>query len=192
MYIGIFMRYSVYPAKPTPGFTLVELVVTFAILVVISVGVIIQFQTLSPTQSLENASDIFRSTFVDTRTNAVANQKCCSDVTPSGYGLTMTLDGSPDYTVIAFADLDGDHLYTAADTILNTVILPDTVDITECSTPTTSVTTGSCTIVLETGSNGGIYYNGVTASETMTFELTERNAGSTTSLNVYPQGFVIE
>lgn len=185
------MNFCVYRTKPT-GFTLVELVVTFAILIVISLGVIVQFQNLSPTQTIENASDVFRTTFVDMRTEVVANQMCCGGITPSGYGLLITLDGSPDNTIIRFADTDGDHLYTLADTIVNTVVLPDRVDITECSTPTTSVTSGSCTLVLETSTDGSIYYNGTQASETMTFEVTENRTGTSAVLNVYPQGFVIE
>lgn len=173
------------------GFTLVELMTTLAILAIISIGVFIQFQNLSPTQSLENGLDIFRSAFVDMRTAVTANQKCCDDTIPVGYGLSMTLDGSPDRTIILFADKNSDYLYTSSDFLISTITLPDRVNITECSTPTTSVTSGTCTLMLTMGSDGELYYNAAAATETMTFELTE-NSGDTASLNVYPEGFVIE
>ena len=189
------MTSSNYPTKSglAAGFTLVELMVTLAILMVITVGVIIQFQTLSPNQTLENASDIFRSTFVDMRTGVVAHQKCCGDIIPDGYGLIITLDGKPDNTILLFADLDGDHVYTSSsDQLISTTVLPDNVDITECSTPTSSVTAGICTVVLTTGSASSLYYTGSAASETITFTLTEARTSSTETLNIYPTGFVIE
>lgn len=173
------------------GFTLVELMTTLAILAIISVGVFIQFQNLSPTQSLENGLDIFRSAFVDMRTAVIANQKCCEDTIPAGYGLSMIMDGSPDRTIILFADKNGDYLYSSGDFLINTITLPDRVNITECSTATTSLTTGTCTLFLTMGSDGELYYNAAVATETMTFELTE-SSGTTASLNVYPEGFVIE
>ena len=175
-----------------PGFTLVELLATMAILLVITVGVIIQFRSLSPTQTLENAADVLRAGFIEMRTAVVTSQTCCGGTLPAGYGLSMTLDGSPDNTIYYFADMDDDKLYTSSDTLLRTIVLTD-VDVTKCETSAGDVVTaGTCTLQIQPGGFNGIYYNAARLDAgTVTVTLTHANGDSTT-LTVYGQDYVIE
>lgn len=186
-----------YKSIRKPGFTLVELVVTFAIIIVITIGVIIQFRQQSPNQTLENATDTYRSLFVEMRTNALTSKLCCGISTlPSGYGVTVVLDGAPDNTIIAFADWDADDTYNSSfDTVLSTTILQDDVSLTSCDDGTTKVTTGTggtCTVVMRTGGFNGFYYNGTQITATLTLEFTEPDAGTTSQLAIYPMTYLIE
>ncbi|MBI4407587.1 MAG: prepilin-type N-terminal cleavage/methylation domain-containing protein [Candidatus Kerfeldbacteria bacterium] len=190
------MTYSNKHSQPT-GFTLIELVVTFSIIVVIAIGVILQVRQQSPTQSLENATDTYRSLFVEMRTNALTSKLCCGISTlPSGYGVTVVLDGLPDNTVITFADWDADDIYTSSvDSVLATTILQDDVSVTGCDDGTNKVTTspgGTCTVVMRTGGFKGFYYNGGQISATVTLEFTEPDSGTTSQLSIYSATYLIE
>lgn len=189
MWIGTFMKSY---ACLKPGFTIVELIVSCAILVMIAVGVVLQFRNLSPTQALENGMDVLRSTLVDLRTAGMTAQQCCGGTTPAGYGISIAVGGTENNTILYFADIDGDYLYTASDTLLRTTILQDNITINNCSTATVTTSTGNCTIVLSTAHDGTIYYNGAVASENITFALADVDATTSGQLNVYPMGFVIE
>lgn len=182
----------------TFGFTLVELVVTFAIIIVITIGVIIQFRQQSPNQTLENATDTYRSLFVEMRTNALTSKLCCGIGTlPNGYGVAVVLDGAPDNTIVTFADWDADNIYTSssADSVLSTTILQDDISLTGCDDGTTKVTNslgGTCTVLLRTGGFNGFYYNGGQITATLTLEFTEPDTGNTSQLTMYPVTYLIE
>lgn len=185
-----------YKSILKPGFTLVELVVTFAIIIVITIGVIIQFRQQSPNQTLENATDTYRSLFVEMRTSALTSKLCCGISTlPNGYGVAVVLDGVPDNTVITFADWDADNIYSSSDSILATTILQDDVSVTGCDDGTTKVTSGSgdtCTVLLRTGGFNGFYYNGGQITATLMLEFTEPDSGITSQLAIYPMTYLIE
>ncbi len=183
------MKSSVYLK---PGFSIVELLVTCAILVMIATGVVMQLRNLSPNQSLENASDVLRSTIVDLRTAGMTAQQCCGNITPDGYGISIPVGGAQNNTIYFFADLDNDQLYSTGDQLLSTTILQDHITITNCHTPTVTTSTGTCTLLLATTSSGTIHYNGSEATETMTFALADVDGTVSAQLNIYPSGFVIE
>lgn len=175
------------------GFTLVELIASFSIIVIIALGVLIQFRTLSSTQTLENGVDVVRSVFLQARTSAITGQTCCSSVTtPAGYGVYIQLDGVPDNTLVWFADSDNDQTYTSSDTVLSETILTDDVHLTSCDDGTTTTTTDSCTLVFVTPGFSGLYYNGTTATTELTWTFYEESSGSTQSVVIYPLTYVVE
>lgn len=176
------------------GFTLVELIASFAIIVIIALGVFIQFRQLSPNQSLENAADVARSILLEARTQAMTGKTCCSTATtPVGYGVYIVLDGLPDNSVIMFAEMDGDYQYTAADTVLTTTLLDDDISLTSCADDSTTTTSGSCTIIFQSYGLSGLYYNGsLTTDKGITYTFTEPAASATRSIVLYPATYVIE
>ena len=176
------------------GFTLVELIATFAIIVVIALGVFIQFRQLSPTQSLENAADVTRSVLLDARTRAMAGLTCCAtSTTPVGYGMYLELNGAPDNTLVLFAETDGDYLYTAADTTLSTTILDDAISVLSCEDETTVTTSGSCTVVFQSDGLSGLYYNGTLATgKGIIYTFIEPDSTSMRLITLYPATYVIE
>lgn len=176
------------------GFTLVELIASFSIIVIIALGVFIQFRQLSSSQSLENAADIARSVLIDARTQAITGLACCStDETPLGYGVFVALDGLPDNSLILFAEIDGDYTYTAADTVISTTLLDDEVSLTSCADGSTTTTSGSCTVVFLSYGFSGLYYNSALASGNgITYTFTEPDSTNTSSIILYPSTYVIE
>ena len=174
------------------GFTLVELIATFSIIVIIALGVFIQFRSLSSTQTLENGLDIARSIIQQARTNAITAQTCCGLTTPpNGYGVSITIDGAPDNEIIWFADIDNDQLYSSSDTVLSSTTIDD-VNLTSCDDGTTTTTSGDCTVIFQPPGFSGLYYNKVLASDTVSLTFTEASSSTTQSIVIYPTSYVIE
>lgn len=173
------------------GFTLVELIVTMGILAMITVGVIIQVRSLSPTQTLENGADLVRAAFLDMRTSTMTSQTCCGGVLPTGYGLAMNINPTNAGSVTVFADLNSNYNYDVTDTIIQVFTLNE-VAITACGTSTTTITSGACNIATPIGGFNGTYWNGTVEVSNITLTLTHLTAGTVHTLTIYPNVYVID
>lgn len=168
-----------------PGFTLLEIMVSFALIALLAVGVIIQFRRLSPAQTLENAVDVTRSLLLQARTTAITGS-------PYGYGVFVDLDSAPQNTLILFAETEGDYVYTTEDTILSTTVLDNDVSLTACTDGSTITTTGSCTVIFRAPGFAGVHYNGTDTATTLTWTLTEPVNATSANLLIYPATYVVE
>lgn len=171
------------------GFTLVEVAVSAAIIIVLVTIIIIQVRTLSPQQAINAGAETARSVFVLARSNAFNGRLCCSDQLPAGYGVVATLDGHPDNVLSLYADLDDDHVYSSTDEIITRITLPTNVDVTRCYDTTVSVTAGTCDLSFATTGNTVSYFDGSTPRGTWYLQLTYY--GGTTSATLQINGFGI-
>ncbi|MFA6474910.1 MAG: prepilin-type N-terminal cleavage/methylation domain-containing protein [Patescibacteria group bacterium] len=161
------------------GFTIVELVVTLAILIVITLGVVMQVRRLSPSQALENGSDVVRAELILARTKAFTGQSCCGGIMPTAYGISITLGSS---TVQQIADT----------TTLSTTILQDNVIVLSCEQNGDVSTTGDCIIKFNTSSDHSVLYNGGLDPNTIILTVREPKSMTVSTIKVYPAVAVIE
>ncbi len=186
---GIFMTY--YIGKQS-GFTLVEVIVVAAMIVFLTTVIVVQVRTLSPNQALTVARADARSLLVQARSYALGGQQCCDGILPVGYGVEVTLDGSPDNELALYADLDGSYSWTEGDAIITTATLPSTVDITRCADETPlEITTGNCDLFFPVNDDTTVYFGGeFPLVGSYTLDLTETDTATTEQLKVHGYGII--
>lgn len=147
------------------GFTLVEIIVTMAIMVMLATATYLSIHSLSADQSITNAQNVVRAALVLARNNANTGHKCCStDTVPSGYGVYWT-NGGTEFSM--YADLDGSNDYNSGDEIISTSNLESSVDFMNCD-GTATASTGTCDVLFTAGNSSSIYLNGTPLSANAT------------------------
>lgn len=175
------------------GFSLVEIVVSVAILALLTILVfIIQVRSLWPEQALVTGADSTRSMLVLARSYALNGKLCCGNQLPNGYGLVIALDGQPDNTISLYADLDSTNTYTPSDAIVSDVVLANPVDVVSCQdTATTVSATGTCDLLFSATGGRNIYFGGNALSGTFSITLNNYNiTNQLSTINVYGFGII--
>lgn len=172
------------------GFTLVEIIVTMAIMVMLATATYLSIHSLSADQSITNAQNVVRAVLVLARNNANTGHKCCStDKVPFGYGVYWTIGGT-EFSM--YADLDDSQSYNSGDEIISTSNVESNVDFFSCNDGTTTTTVGTCDVLFTTGNSSSIYLNGTVLSANATIMVDYSPTGQTGQITVYNGTAVIE
>ena len=181
---GIYMTFYNY-AK---GFTLVEVIVSMAVLAMLAVAIVIQVRNVSPDQQLENASDVLRSVVENMRTKAATGYSCCGGRVPFSYGVGFTLNQvSP--SIALYANFNSTAAFDAGDAVVTTTRLSGNIKLVSCASASTTVTTGVCYIdvgSLACTTKDTLRFNsdsGVAGDVTFTLQQSETLQTTTVSIN---------
>ncbi len=96
------------------GFTFVEMIVVVAVIGLLATIIVLQFNGTNSAVELDSAISVVHADIRRATVFATTGKTCCAaDAVPEGYGLVFT-PGTTAY--ILYADVDGDHLYSASST----------------------------------------------------------------------------
>ncbi|MFH1781330.1 MAG: prepilin-type N-terminal cleavage/methylation domain-containing protein [Patescibacteria group bacterium] len=98
-------------SKKMPGFTLIEVLVSLAIMTILMLLIIVRMQGInSADRNLRNNSQELASVFILAKDYAHSGYDCCAGDDENGYGVYVDLDNSPDKYLL-FADKNDNYIY---------------------------------------------------------------------------------
>ncbi len=138
-------------SKTSPGFTLMELMISIGIFLIITSFLIVNFRQGQYKDELTEGANILETAFREMQTQAITGKTIdCSPnypqvlaEPPGGWGVNIVA-GDGGSTITVFADCldseDGnpDHIYNASDLVLRTLTLPQRVKISALTVTSTS------------------------------------------------------
>ncbi|MBI2415651.1 MAG: prepilin-type N-terminal cleavage/methylation domain-containing protein [Candidatus Kerfeldbacteria bacterium] len=187
------------------GFTIVEVLVTAAIIAILATITSLQTGRRDPGGYVHESKELLRSTTELARTYAMTGHLCCNNsYPPDGYGVFWTMDGAPDQSYMLYADLDNNQRYDSdgVDQVITNHSLDDVVNFTSCSDGATTITPNAsppntCDIHFSFGQENQayhVYWNGI-GTGIATLEATVQHQSATTetdTMTVFTKTFLIE
>lgn len=143
------------------GFTIIELVIVVAIIALISGMVGIRFLQTNAQHAVKNTALNVSSGLDEARSRAVSGQTSGGG---SSWGVYVDLAAKPQ--AVLFVDVDGDEVYTVADTS-EEIELDDATSLTDCKINSTSLTTCGVLYAAPSGS-ASLFTSGVAPTSPLT------------------------
>ncbi len=169
------------------GFTLVESLIVFAVVGILSGIMFTKFQYTEQSAQLDFDTDTLVGSLYEARAFSLAGQRVGPTRPNGGYGVRMETCANPPCSYFLFADTDpaqpnpSDHMYTAggSDAIVKTVPLSSKVIV-------NSITPSNPTSITFSIPNGTVYVNGTLAINDVIIELRHVGSGSTKQVSINP------
>lgn len=121
--------------KDSKGFTLLELLVVFIIIAIVSSILLVNYRNTGQQFAVQRSAHKLAQDIRRASEMAMAAQECCGGIVPPGYGIFLQ-GGSSNY--ILYADTQpssGNEFYTSADSRLETINLESGVTIQSIDSP---------------------------------------------------------
>lgn len=160
--------------KNNVGFTIVDLLISIAILGVLSTAVLANFRVGERSDSVRQSANMSLSFLRRAQTMTLSGSTLASDGTfpQGGYGIRF--DSSDTNTLVLFADKNADYIYNSGEEIESIDLAKNTV-----------FNASGNLDVLFSAPDGNVYFNGTATEASKTILFSSEGTGITKSVIIY-------